>query len=73
MILDASLIADGWNLTEEQIKRLDEVGKTSKNHSYWHQDEKPCLTDIYLTPIKSSNDEKEKHDYFVGIWNNLIQ
>ncbi|NDW19593.1 aldo/keto reductase [Dysgonomonas sp. 216] len=41
--LKQNLGAVGWNLTEGQIERLDEVSKTPKNYPYWHQDEKPWL------------------------------
>ena len=41
--LKQNLQAAGWNLTTEQVKRLDEVSASTKAYPYWHQDEKPVL------------------------------
>ena len=41
--LKQNLQAAGWNLTTEQVKRLDEVSANTKAYPYWHQDEKPVL------------------------------
>lgn len=37
--LKQNLESVGWNLTPDQVKRLDEVSKTPKIYPYWHQDE----------------------------------
>lgn len=42
--LKQNLGAVGWNLSEEQVKRLDDASKTPKTYPYWHQDEKPWLS-----------------------------
>lgn len=41
--LKQNLDAVGWNLTEEQVKRLDNASKSTKAYPYWHQDERPEL------------------------------
>ncbi len=42
--LKQNLGAVGWNLSEEQVKRLEDASKTPKTYPYWHQDEKPWLS-----------------------------
>lgn len=39
--LMANLGATGWNLTAEQVKRLDDVSRQIKTYPYWHQDINP--------------------------------
>lgn len=39
--LMANLGATGWNLTAEQVKRLDDVSRQVKTYPYWHQDINP--------------------------------
>lgn len=39
--LRANLGATGWNLTAEQVKRLDDVSRQIKTYPYWHQDINP--------------------------------
>lgn len=39
--LMANLGATGWNLTTEQVKRLDDVSRQIKTYPYWHQDINP--------------------------------
>lgn len=47
--LKQNLGAVDWNLSEEQVKRLDEASKTPKTYPYWHQDEKPWLkSQLYI-------------------------
>ena len=47
--LKQNLGAVGWDLSEEQVKRLDDASKTPKTYPYWHQDEKPWLkSQIYI-------------------------
>lgn len=41
--LKQNLEAVGWNLTPEQVKRLDEVSKTTPIYPYWHQAQFPEL------------------------------
>jgi aryl-alcohol dehydrogenase-like predicted oxidoreductase len=36
--LKQNLGAVGWNLTPEQIAKLDEASKTTKTYPYWHQE-----------------------------------
>lgn len=38
-----NLAAVGWNLTKEQVERLDNVSRQTKTYPYWHQDLKPEL------------------------------
>jgi aryl-alcohol dehydrogenase-like predicted oxidoreductase len=35
--LKQNIAAAGWNLTQEQVKRLDDVSKTEAIYPYWHQ------------------------------------
>lgn len=42
--LKQNLGAVGWNLSEEQVKRLEDASKAPKTYPYWHQDEKPWLS-----------------------------
>lgn len=35
--LKQNIAAAGWNLTKEQVKRLDDVSKTEAIYPYWHQ------------------------------------
>lgn len=39
--LKSNLGAIGWQLTPEQIARLDEVSRQTKTYPYWHQDINP--------------------------------
>lgn len=39
--LMANLGATDWNLTAEQVKRLDDVSRQVKTYPYWHQDINP--------------------------------
>lgn len=41
--LAQNLAAVGWNLTQEQVERLDNVSRRPKAYPYWHQDLKPEL------------------------------
>ncbi len=41
--LKQNLGAVGWNLTAEQVKRLEEASKQPKPYPYWHQDLRPEL------------------------------
>ncbi|MEJ7677721.1 MAG: aldo/keto reductase [Segetibacter sp.] len=41
--LKQNLGAVGWNLTVEQVKKLDEVSETFPAYPYWHQREFPML------------------------------
>lgn len=41
--LKQNLKAIGWNLTPEQVKKLDSASKSPKAYPYWHQDELPAL------------------------------
>lgn len=41
--LAQNLQAVDWNLTTEQVKRLDEASTSPKAYPYWHQDERPEL------------------------------
>lgn len=41
--LKENLAATGWNLTVEQIKRLDAASETQRIYPYWHQQQKPGL------------------------------
>lgn len=41
--LKQNLESVGWNLTAEQVKRLDDVSLSPKTYPYWHQDERPEL------------------------------
>lgn len=41
--LKENLAAVGWNLTIEQVKRLDEASEVSPIYPYWHQRQKPAL------------------------------
>lgn len=42
--LKRNLEAVGWNLSKEQIKRLDDASRQPKAYPYWHQDERPELS-----------------------------
>lgn len=42
--LQQNLGAVDWQLTAEQIRRLDAVSKTSKPYPYWHHDQRPELS-----------------------------
>lgn len=41
--LKENLAATGWNLTIEQVKRLDAASETQPIYPYWHQRQKPAL------------------------------
>lgn len=41
--LKQNLQAVGWNLTQDQVKRLDDASVSVKAYPYWHQDERPEL------------------------------
>lgn len=41
--LKFNLGATGWNLTPEQVKRLDNVSQRVKSYPYWHQDVCPLM------------------------------
>jgi len=41
--LKENLAATGWNLTVEQVKRLDAASETQPIYPYWHQRQKPVL------------------------------
>ncbi len=41
--LKQNLEAVGWNLSTEQIKRLEDVSRQPKPYPYWHQDQQPEL------------------------------
>jgi aryl-alcohol dehydrogenase-like predicted oxidoreductase len=41
--LRENLAATGWNLTVEQIKRLDAVSETQMTYPYWHQRQKGLI------------------------------
>lgn len=41
--LAQNLAAVGWNLTKEQVERLDNVSRQTKAYPYWHQDLRPEL------------------------------
>jgi aryl-alcohol dehydrogenase-like predicted oxidoreductase len=41
--LKQNLGSVGWNLTLDQVKRLDEVSETHPVYPYWHQNERPQL------------------------------
>ena len=41
--LKQNLEAVGWNLTPEQIKRLDDVSQVTSIYPYWHQAQFPFL------------------------------
>lgn len=41
--LKHNLEAVGWNLTHDQIKRLDNASKAQEIYPYWHQNERPKL------------------------------
>lgn len=41
--LKQNLGAVGWNLSEEQVKRLEEASRQPKPYPYWHQDQRPEL------------------------------
>ncbi len=41
--LKQNLEAVGWNLTTEQIKKLDQASKTDLIYPYWHQQQNPKL------------------------------
>ena len=42
--LRQNLGAVDWQLTAEQIQRLDAASKTSKPYPYWHHDQRPELS-----------------------------
>lgn len=41
--LKENLAATGWNLTVDQVKRLDAASETQPIYPYWHQRQKPAL------------------------------
>jgi aryl-alcohol dehydrogenase-like predicted oxidoreductase len=41
--LKANLASVGWNLTVEQVKKLDAVSEVPPVYPYWHQREFPML------------------------------
>lgn len=41
--LKQNLGSVGWNLTLDQVKRLDEASKSQPAYPYWHQNERPQL------------------------------
>lgn len=44
--LKENLAATGWDLTTDQIKRLDAVSETEPVYPYWHQRQKPELNPL---------------------------
>lgn len=44
--LKENLGATGWNITTEQIKRLDAASETQPVYPYWHQRQKPGLNPL---------------------------
>lgn len=42
--LRQNLGAVDWQLTAEQVNRLDTASKTAKPYPYWHQDQRPELS-----------------------------
>lgn len=44
--LSENLAAAGWNLTIDQIKRLDAASETESIYPYWHQRQKPTLNPL---------------------------
>lgn len=51
--LRENLGATGWNLTLEQVKRLDAASEQEPIYPYWHQRQKPVLKsspDLYSNP-----------------------
>ncbi|ASZ14369.1 aldo/keto reductase [Chitinophaga pendula] len=44
--LQQNLAAVGWNLTTEQVKRLDDASEVSPIYPYWHQRERLALNPI---------------------------
>jgi aryl-alcohol dehydrogenase-like predicted oxidoreductase len=41
--LKANLACAGWNLTVEQVKKLDAVSEVPPVYPYWHQRDFPML------------------------------
>jgi aryl-alcohol dehydrogenase-like predicted oxidoreductase len=44
--LKENLGATGWNLTTEQVRRLDAASETQPIYPYWHQRQKPGLNPL---------------------------
>jgi aryl-alcohol dehydrogenase-like predicted oxidoreductase len=44
--LKENLAATGWNLSVDQIKKLDAASETQSIYPYWHQRQKPGLNPL---------------------------